>query len=695
MNVLPKPTSVSLPEEHFRLFFLGAVHSLLLHLDATIGSRDLVERQFAFLSGYAADLSRSGLATRDDCLSAIAIFEAWASVPLPIANLRRAAGLEIDDLVLLAMIGLADEDARFGFVFEALHGIAGQQRPTAGLLHDWAARRGTPGVRAALRRLGELGLVTTSNLDAARAQWGLQVAAPIWDAMRGEASETPLPWARYRSASSLTSLDALVLAPAARELIERLPELLAASEVAGVIVRGPRHNGRRTVAGALACALCAGVLEIDSIGKPEERRLRTAGSLCTLLGAVPVVVLDLAPGESVDLERPGAYAGPIFVVTGRQGGVTGTAVERAIAITLDLPSPAERREHWRAVLPAQAESVDDLATAFRMASGNLRTVARMARSYALLARRPAGAAPGVAERSRGALSPPVTDPPVTVADVRLAARSLHRQALETLASRLDVGGDWGDLSVSAETRGELDQLTVRCRAREELGQNLGAAFGSKVGGGLRVLFQGPSGTGKTFAARILASTLGKDLYRLDVSSVVNKYIGETEKNLGRVFELAEELDVVLLLDEGDALLARRTGVQSSTDRYANLETNFLLQRLETFEGIVVVTTNAGDHIDTAFQRRMDVVVDFHAPDVAERFRLWQTHLPPAHAASLPLLREVASRCQLTGGQIRNAVLHAQVLAFGERTPMADGHLVAAVQREYRKSGGVCPLRTSR
>src|SRR5262249_43567362 len=143
-----------------------------------------------------------------------------------------------------------------------------------------------------------------------------------------------------------------------------------------------------------------------------------------------------------------------------------------------------------------------------------------------------------------------------------------------------------------------------------------------LGTGVRALLTGPSGTGKTLAARVLAARLELDLYRLDLATVVNKYIGETEKNLSRVFARAEELDVALLLDEGDALLTQRTDVQTSHDRYANLETNYLLQRLETFEGILIVTTNAADRIDSAFQRRMDVVIEFRAPDAAERLEIW-------------------------------------------------------------------------
>jgi SpoVK/Ycf46/Vps4 family AAA+-type ATPase len=216
--------------------------------------------------------------------------------------------------------------------------------------------------------------------------------------------------------------------------------------------------------------------------------------------------------------------------------------------------------------------------------------------------------------------------------------------------------------------------------------------GNESAMGVRALFTGPSGTGKTLAARVLASVLQMDLYRVDLSSVVNKYIGETEKNLNRLFTRAEELDVLLLIDEGDALLTQRTNVQTSNDRYANLETNFLLQRLESYSGIVVITTNAGDRIDSAFQRRMDVVIEFRAPEPAERWAIWQLHLPAEHRVDHGLLREIAARCALTGGQIRNTILHASVLALQHGGGITSELLESAVRREYRKTGGVYPMR---
>jgi SpoVK/Ycf46/Vps4 family AAA+-type ATPase len=305
-----------------------------------------------------------------------------------------------------------------------------------------------------------------------------------------------------------------------------------------------------------------------------------------------------------------------------------------------------------------------------MTGGNIRRAAGLARTYAALDGRTA----------------------ITDADMRQASRALNRQALDALATHLPTGGDWSHVVVAPETLGELRDLERRCRNREQLRAVVGPALGAELNCGVRALFGGPSGSGKTLAARLLATALQKDLYRLDLAAVVNKYIGETEKSLSQVFARAEELDVVLLLDEGDSLLTRRTDVQNANDRYANLETNYLLQRLETFEGILIVTTNAMGRIDGAFQRRMDVVINFQNPGCAERAAIWRLHLPPEHALDPDFLEEIAALCALSGGQIRNAVLHAALLALDADQPIDERHLSAAIEREYRKLGELCPLR---
>src|SRR5205807_6278687 len=205
---------------------------------------------------------------------------------------------------------------------------------------------------------------------------------------------------------------------------------------------------------------------------------------------------------------------------------------------------------------------------------------------------------------------------------------------------------------------ELRTLEARCNEREALRERTGRAFTNNLTRGVRAMFSGPSGTGKTLAARALAAALQMDLYRVDLAAVVNKYIGETERNLNQVLSRAEELDVMLLLDEGDALMTKRTEVRNANDRYANLETNYLLQRLKNYEGIVVITTNAGNRIDTAFLRRLDVIINFAPPEAPERWQIWQSHLPSSHNISMAFLEEIATRCVLTGGQMRNAALHA-------------------------------------
>ena len=276
-------------------------------------------------------------------------------------------------------------------------------------------------------------------------------------------------------------------------------------------------------------------------------------------------------------------------------------------------------------------------------------------------------------------------------DIRSAMRAVNRQALETLATPLTAVSGWSSLVVPERVASELAVLEARCRSREQLLEHVGPAFKHNLNRGIRALFSGPSGTGKTLAARALAGALQMDVYRVDLASVVNKYIGETEKNLNRIFTYAEELDIILLLDEGDSLMTQRTDVKGANDRYANLETNFLLQRLESYEGIILVTTNASQRIDQAFIRRLDVVVDFVLPEAEQRRLLWELHLPLSHAVEEAFLERAVQRCKLTGGQIRNTALHAGLLALHDERPITAEDLTAALQREYRKAGHPYPL----
>jgi hypothetical protein len=633
---------------HFQLHFFGA--ALRLRERAP-------EARFEFLRDYCADADRAGLGAAEAWDAALREWE--DAFALPLQRLMTAAGLDRDALHALFLAGLAEEDARFGSVWEA---FTGHPCPTSGLLHAW-----WPASRAGLRRLAELGLVESAAAEASRADSPLRVPPVTWDAIRGDAPDALAPWARRLPRATLPESGELILAPPLLEAVRRAPAVLASGAAGAIVVRGPAAGGRRTVLGAIARAAGRGLLQISGLTDGDPR-WRQVGPLATLLDALPAVVVDVASGETAHVPAPDGWDGPLGVVAGRRGGVAGPGVERAVTLTLDVPGPAERARHWAVALGGEADAAA-LAGRLRMTGGNIRRSASLARAEAALAGR---------ERP-------------DAGDVARGARALHGRLLDTLAVRVPTETDWDGVAVRPETMRELRLLEARCRHRERVGATVGAAAASGLTAGVRALFTGASGTGKTLAARTLAGVLGIDLYRVDLATVVNKYLGETEKNLDRLLSRAEEADAALLLDEGDALMTRRTEVQTSNDRYANLETNFLLQRLESFEGILLVTSNAGERIDGAFRRRMDFVVDFGPPDELERWAIWQLHLPGAHAVDDDLLGNLAARCALTGGQVRNAVLHASLLALEGPGTIASEHLEAAVRREYAKAGWVCPL----
>jgi SpoVK/Ycf46/Vps4 family AAA+-type ATPase len=206
-----------------------------------------------------------------------------------------------------------------------------------------------------------------------------------------------------------------------------------------------------------------------------------------------------------------------------------------------------------------------------------------------------------------------------------------------------------------------------------------------------MLFAGPPGTGKTLSAEVMARELGVDLLVVDISRVVSKWIGETEKNLADVFDAAERADAVLVFDEADALFGRRTEVSDAHDRYANLETAYLLARLERFEGLAVLATNLRQNVDPAFTRRLEFVVDFEEPTVPEREALWRVHLPPrAPLADDVDIPQLATLYAVVGGVIRNAATASAFLAAAEDVPIARRHLLQALRREYEKAGRAFP-----
>ncbi len=342
-----------------------------------------------------------------------------------------------------------------------------------------------------------------------------------------------------------------------------------------------------------------------------------------------------------------------------------------LVVKVSLPAPQAQAPLWATALHGAdlAPDLDPVAAtaAFRLSSVQVRRAATGARQQAQLQ--------GV---------------PVGTEHLRAAARAQSSAGLQRLARRIEPAVGWDDLVLSAPAREHLRELSVRARYRDLVLRQWRLRPGGGRGLGVVALFAGPSGTGKTMSAEVLAGDLGLDLYAVNVATVVDKYIGETEKNLQRIFDEAEGVSGVLLFDEADALFGKRSEAKDANDRYANIEVAYLLQQMEQFNGLAVLSTNLRANIDEAFVRRLDAIVEFSLPDEALRRVLWERCCSP----ELPLADDVdfdfcARAFELSGGSIRSIVVGAAYAAAhaGRAVGMAD--LVRCTQREYAKLGRLC------
>jgi SpoVK/Ycf46/Vps4 family AAA+-type ATPase len=275
----------------------------------------------------------------------------------------------------------------------------------------------------------------------------------------------------------------------------------------------------------------------------------------------------------------------------------------------------------------------------------------------------------------------------TLAHLAAGARAQNAGGLERLALRIAPRSDWTDLVLPEAVLDQLHELVARVRYRDQVLSSWGLKRGTAKGQGVTALFSGDSGTGKTLAAEVVAGALGLDLYVVDLATVVDKYIGETEKNLDRIFREADRVNGVLLFDEADAIFGKRSDVQDARDRYANVEVAYLLQRMERFDGIAVLTTNLRANIDEAFLRRLDTLIDFPMPGDEMRLLLWERHLPESMPRDETVDLEFLARSfELSGGNIRNVALAAAFLAASGHAPLSMAALIRATAREYRKLG---------
>jgi hypothetical protein len=425
---------------------------------------------------------------------------------------------------------------------------------------------------------------------------------------------------------------------------------------------GTDAHGRRDVAAAAAAQLNLPLYAIaaeDIPANPAEiEALATIWQReASLLGATLLVECAEAPGPNLGrfIER---IDGLVFL--GASEPLPSAHTE--LRFRVDKPTSLDQRRLWQQALGTAAtgggQALDRVAAEFRLSARELGRAARQALA------RTAGE-----DDLEAALAQ--------------ACRDLERSRLSGLAQRIEPAATWSDLVLPEAQVATLRQIGVHVRHRLRVFEHWGFGAHGARGQGLAVLFAGESGTGKTMAAEVLADELHLELFRIDLSAVVSKYIGESEKNLARVFDAAEDSGAILLFDEADALFGKRSEVKDSHDRYANIEVSYLLQRMEAYRGLAILTTNQKSALDTAFHRRLRFVVNFPFPEAAEREAIWRRVFPAATPTD-GLDHVKLARLQVAGGNIRNIALNAAFHAAEDGRPVTMAHLLRAAHAEAGK-----------
>ena len=596
-----------------------------------------------------------------------ALPQAWDS-PAKIRELFGLSDFELDILLLTAGVAL---DARFSAALSAAQ-PAPAVLPTLGLALSmleaphWSALSRTRPLR--YWRLIEMGpgplLQASLSIDERILQYLLGVPASderlelIFHASRRDEEEHP----------------------------ETLPDTWSA-ELRDAAMRGAMHWQRASHEALLLTgsrisertqlfhAICriAGLhgWVLDAADLPEaaadRERLARAFTRETALWPAALLVktdrLDVAPLLDAWLRRI-----PVPVAVDVE---TGSTAERLSGYRIPAPSLStdERRLMWRQRLGLLAAALDNdldqIAEAFEFDATEIRHTAECIEQEALIS----------SDGTRGTAT--------LVAAAWRLARTSARRSLDNLATHVESSSDWVDLVLPSAQSNVLRQVAAHARQASRVHRDWGFGAQYARGLGLSVLFSGPSGTGKTMAAGVLARALDRDLYQIDLATVVSKYIGETEKHLRKIFDAAERSGAILLFDEADALFGKRSQVRDSHDRYANLEVSYLLQRMESYRGIAILTTNLQNALDAAFQRRLRFVVQFPFPDPPSRERIWRKVFPAA-APTGNLDYKKLAQLNVTGGAIRNIALLGAFLAADEGAGISMRHMLEAAHTEYAK-----------
>jgi hypothetical protein len=603
---------------------------------------------------------------------------------LRLRRLSRSFGLDGTDVDLLLVCLAPDIDVRFERLYGYLHDDVSRRRASIGLALELTGldplAAGARGRLAANGALVAGGLVIVEEPDRPMLTRSTRVPDRVAAHVLGDDRLEPALSPLVNDEPILPSDDPSPLANGLAHGVELayVREQMG-SAAASICAAAFARLGRR--------ALTLDLERLDAAADPQalavlairEARLRDAGLICGPIDGIA----ERSPASIRTLAEGGATT----VMHGMR--VWDPAWSNNVPLLLEAPLPTveQRRAFWSVALEtAAAEGVAADGAAAPNGDAARRDASESGAPHATMAYRLTPAQVFRAAQAARKLAV-AADRPLTLDDLRAGARAQNAAGLDRLARRITPRASWADLVLPTDVVSQLHELTARARHREWVYDSWGIGGRAVRGRGVTALFAGDSGTGKTMSAEVVAGDLGLELYVIDLSTVVDKYIGETEKNLDRVFREADRVNGVLLFDEADAIFGKRSEVKDARDRYANIEIAYLLQRMESFDGLAILTTNLRANVDDAFTRRLDAIIDYPIPEEDDRRKLWQRHLP----ATLPQADDIdvdflAKAFKLAGGNIRNVCVTAAFLAAEEQVAVSMSHLIRGTQREYRKMG---------
>ena len=602
-------------------------------------------------------------------------------VPLRLLHLAHAFGLDRFDLDTFLICLAPSLDSRYEKLYGYLQDDVTQKLPTVNLVLSLLSPPG-PSRLTLLPRFSPDAPLFRNHLVEPASPGDGGIPPILRQSLRVD--DTVVLWlmGRYRPHAVLGSNANLSLPRDAEaswmlsaETLSAIERVVADSSVPVLAFYGPDRTAQLVAANFAAKARGRVILTVD-IGAVVEAGARPLDAVrlalrdARLNGAIPFLygwdacIADGSPDPDVLAE---VLSYPELAIVGSERAWRPTDVARKrnlIWFEFPIPGYARREIIWRRYLGSDEVDVSTLAGQFALTTGQIRDAVAAARDSAA---------------QRGS--------PLQEADLFAAARAHSNPRLSRLARKIEPRYRWEDLVLPEDQVSMLHEIVNTVRWRPLVLETWGVGRKLASSAGVTALFAGPSGTGKTMAAEVIANELELDLYKIDLSTVVSKYVGETEKNLERIFTEAQSSNAILFFDEADALFGKRSEVRDSHDRYANIEISYLLQRMEMYDGVAILATNLRANLDEAFTRRLHFIVDFPFPDEESRLRIWQTLFPEGVPRDEEIdLELLARRFKLSGGNIRNVLVNAAYLAASDGGRVTMDHLLHSVRRELQKMG---------